>query len=56
LDLFSTVMFPNQSGYIQTMFIQFLRNITDPPRYSWGSAVLARLYRALCDTSDKTNK
>jgi Plant mobile domain len=56
LDLFSTVMFLDQSGYIQTMYIQFLRNITDPPRYSWGLAVLACLYRALCDASYKTNK
>jgi hypothetical protein len=53
LDLFSSVMFPDQSGYIQSMFIQFIMNLDNPPRYSWGSAVLARLYRALCDGSEQ---
>lgn len=54
LELCSRVMFPDQSGFSQTMWLQFLENITRPPLYSWGSAVLARLYRALCDGSDMT--
>jgi hypothetical protein len=53
LDIFSSIMFPDQSGFIQTMFIQFLFDLENPPRMSWGSAVLARLYRALCDGSVK---
>jgi hypothetical protein len=53
LDLFSSRMFPDQSGFIQTMYIQFILDLENPPRRSWGSAVLARLYRALCDGCEK---
>ena len=42
LDLFSSVMFPDQSGYIQSMFFQFIMDLNNPPRYSCGSVVLAR--------------
>lgn len=52
LDLCSSVMFPDQSGFLQTMFLQFFQDIEDPPQLSWASGVLARLYRALCDASD----
>ena len=52
LELFSTVMFSDHSGYIQTMYIQFLGDLDNPPRYAWGAAVLAHLYRGLCWASD----
>ena len=52
LDLFSSVMFPDHSGYIQTMWVQFLHNVRKPKRYAWGAAVLAYLYRALCAASE----
>ena len=52
LDLFSAVMFPDHSGYIQTMYIQFLRDIENPRRIAWGAVVLAYLYRGLCMASE----
>ena len=33
---------------VHLMFLEFLRNLRDPPQYSWGSGCLAWLYRELC--------
>lgn len=30
------------------MYLEFLKDLDNPPTYNWGSAVLACLYRALC--------
>ncbi|XP_075654982.1 serine/threonine-protein phosphatase 7 long form homolog [Castanea sativa] len=38
---------------VHLMFLEFLRNLHDPPKYSWGSGCLAWLYRELCRASDK---
>ena len=52
MDLFSSVMFPDHSGYIQSMFLQFVDDLDSPPQYSWATAVLAHLYRGLDDASE----
>ena len=38
---------------VHLMFLEFLRNLHDPPQYNWGSGCLAWLYRELCRASDK---
>ena len=38
---------------VHLMFLEFLRNLRDPPQYSWGSGCLAWLYRELCRESKK---
>ncbi|XP_050290588.1 serine/threonine-protein phosphatase 7 long form homolog [Quercus robur] len=38
---------------VHLMFLEFLRNLHDPPQYSWGSGCLAWLYRELCRASEK---
>ena len=38
---------------VHLMFLEFLRNLHDPPQYNWGSGCLAWLYRELCRVSDK---
>ena len=38
---------------VHLIFLEFLRNLHDPPQYSWGSSCLAWLYRELCRASDK---
>ena len=52
LDLFSSVMFPDHSGYIQTMYIQFVRDLENQRKYAWGAVVLTHLYREFCKASD----
>ncbi|KAJ1686186.1 hypothetical protein LUZ63_017576 [Rhynchospora breviuscula] len=51
LDLLGSVMFPDHSGYVCSMFLPLIQNVDDPPKYSWGTAVLAYLYRGLCSAS-----
>ncbi|XP_075658821.1 serine/threonine-protein phosphatase 7 long form homolog [Castanea sativa] len=38
---------------VHLMFLAFLRDLRDPPQYSWGSGCLAWLYRELCRASEK---
>ncbi|XP_065635899.1 uncharacterized protein LOC136070209 [Quercus suber] len=38
---------------VHLMFLEQLRNLRDPPQYSWGSGCLAWLYRELCRASEK---
>lgn len=50
LDLFGTALFPDTSGdSVPAMYLQFFQNWhePDPPKYNWGAAVLACLYRHL---------
>ena len=35
------------------MFLEFLRNLCDPPQFSWDSGCLAWLYREVCRASHK---
>ncbi|XP_073136214.1 serine/threonine-protein phosphatase 7 long form homolog [Henckelia pumila] len=45
-------MFPDsESSAVKLMYLSFLKDIDTVTTYSWGSAVLAYLYRELCNTS-----
>ncbi|XP_015165958.1 serine/threonine-protein phosphatase 7 long form homolog [Solanum tuberosum] len=46
------ILFPNTSGNLITLqYLAFVDTIHDVGKYSWGNAVLAYLYRALCRAS-----
>lgn len=50
LHMFGTVLFPDATGDIASwMFIPCLMDWDQAGTYSWGSAVLAFLYRQLCE-------
>ncbi|VFQ63911.1 unnamed protein product [Cuscuta campestris] len=50
------LLFPDTSGrYVTTDFVPLLEDFDHTSKYSWGSAVLARLYSSLCRTSLRTN-
>ncbi|KAL8547823.1 hypothetical protein ACS0TY_007234 [Phlomoides rotata] len=52
LILLGGLMMPNSSRCsVSLLYLQFLENVTKAGEYSWGSAVLAVLYRELCTTS-----
>ena len=54
LALLADTIFADKSGdRVHTMWLQMLRNLRNPPQYSWGSACLAWLYRELCRATDK---
>ena len=54
LALLGDTIFMDKSGdRVQLMFLEFLRNLYDPPQYSWGSACLTWLYRGLPWASHK---
>lgn len=54
LSLMGSVLFADKSGAdVQLMFLPFLRDLTSVGQFSWGSAVLAHLYRELCRASKK---
>ena len=49
LTLLADTIFADKSGNrVHTMWLQMLRDLYNPPQYSWGSACLAWLYRELC--------
>ncbi|KAH9602912.1 hypothetical protein KSS87_013902 [Heliosperma pusillum] len=53
LILMATVMFPDKSGNdIQVVYLPLLRDLDAIDDFSWGSAVLATLYRNLCRSSN----
>ena len=59
LWLFGYIMFNNTHGNsVDMILIPYAREIADAdkdvPPYSWGSAVLAAMYRGLCDSCTKT--
>ncbi|XP_074271054.1 serine/threonine-protein phosphatase 7 long form homolog [Silene latifolia] len=57
LLLMATIMFPDKSGNdIQVVYLPLLRDLTNLDNYSWGSAVLATLYRNLCRASNVKSK
>jgi hypothetical protein len=48
--MFATMLFPDSMGYAASwMYIHALAHWHETDSYSWGSAVLAYLYRQLCD-------
>ncbi|XP_070036333.1 serine/threonine-protein phosphatase 7 long form homolog [Nicotiana tomentosiformis] len=52
LLMFGGVLFPNTSGNLVSLrFLNHLQRLDDLPQYSWGTAVLAYLYRQMCRTS-----
>ena len=52
LVILGGILFPNTSeNLISLQYLAFLDPIHDVGKYSWGSAVLAYLYRALCRAS-----
>ncbi|XP_074266486.1 serine/threonine-protein phosphatase 7 long form homolog [Silene latifolia] len=53
LILMATIMFPDKSGNdIQVVYLPLLRDLTDLDNYSWGSVVVATLYRNLYKASN----
>ena len=54
LALLADTIFADKSGdRVHTMWLQMLRDLRNPPQYSWGSACLAWLYRELCRATDE---
>ena len=54
LALLGDNIFMDKSGdRVHLMFLEFMRNLRDPPQYSWGNGYLAWLYRDLCQASQK---
>ncbi|XP_075483780.1 serine/threonine-protein phosphatase 7 long form homolog [Primulina tabacum] len=52
LMIIGRIMFPDyQGGSARLIFLQLLWDIDNVKSYSWGSAVLAFLYRELCNAS-----
>ncbi|XP_073279486.1 serine/threonine-protein phosphatase 7 long form homolog [Primulina huaijiensis] len=52
LMIIGRIMLPDyQEGSARLIFLQLLRDIDNVKSYSWGSAVLAFLYRELCNVS-----
>jgi hypothetical protein len=50
--LFGKILFPDTSGdRVHTMYLPLLEDMSTIKSYSWGSAVLASLYRGLCDVT-----
>ncbi|KAH9611123.1 hypothetical protein KSS87_001526 [Heliosperma pusillum] len=53
LILMATVMLPDKNGNdIQVVYLPLLRDLKTIDDFSWGSAVLATLYRNLCRSSN----
>ena len=52
LALLGSFIFSNKKGlHVHLYFLLLLRDLTHTFTYSWGSAVLAHLYRELCRAS-----
>ncbi|KAJ3700723.1 hypothetical protein LUZ61_004428 [Rhynchospora tenuis] len=56
LDLFGSVMFPDHSGYLYSMFLPIIKDVDNPPQLSWATGMLAYLYRGLCHGSTRKTK
>ena len=48
-----TIFTDKSSDKVHTMWLQMLKDLRNPPRYNWGSACLAWLYRELCKAIDR---
>ena len=54
LALLTDTIFADKSGdRVHTMWLQMLRDLRNPPQYSWRSACLAWLYKELCRATDR---
>ncbi|XP_030948999.1 serine/threonine-protein phosphatase 7 long form homolog [Quercus lobata] len=54
LALLADIIFSDKFGdRMHTMWLQMLRDLRNPPQYSWGSACLAWLYRELYRATDR---
>ncbi|KAE8703470.1 hypothetical protein F3Y22_tig00110469pilonHSYRG00159 [Hibiscus syriacus] len=52
LQLIGGILMPDKSGsYVHTQYLLFLRNFENNRQYSWGSTILAFLYREMCKAS-----
>ena len=52
LALLGGALFADKTGtHVQLCYLPLLRDFTEISHYSWGSAVLAYLYRELCRAS-----
>ena len=57
LALLGDMVFLDKSGdRVHLMWLEFMRNLHNPHKYSWGSAALSWLYRQLCNAIDKKAK
>ena len=55
LALLVDTIFADKSGdRVHTMWLQMLRDLRNPPQYSWGSACLAWLYKELYKAIDRS--
>ena len=52
----STLLPDNNNNRINVFYLRFLRDLNRTASYSWGSAVLACLYRRLCDATQPDRK
>ena len=53
LQIIGGLLFPDRSGrFVHMMFLPLLEDFAVAGKYSWGSAVLAYLYRELCKATD----
>ena len=57
LALLGDMVFLDKSGdRVHLMWLEFMQNLRNPHKYSWGSAALSWLYRQLCNAIDKKAK
>ena len=57
LSLLGDMVFVDKSGdRVHLMWLEFMENLHNPTKYSWGSAALSWLYRQLCKATEKTAK
>ena len=55
LALLVDIIFADKSGdRVHTMWLQMLRDLRNPPQYSWGSACLAWLYKELYKATNRS--
>ena len=55
LALLVDIIFADKSGdRVHMMWLQMLRDLRNPPQYSWGSACLAWLYKELYKATDRS--
>ena len=51
------MVFVDKSGdRVHLMWLEFMQNLHNPPKYSWGNAALSWLYRKLCKETEKKAK
>ena len=57
LALLGDMVFLDKSGdRVHLMWLEFMQNLRNPRKYSWGSATLSWLYRQPCNATDKKAK